>query len=155
MITVSTVVNASKTQMLCITYEILLDKLEYISENINELKSNENNNKIKVEETINESINIIKMLAGDLNFEFDIANQLFKLYVYVQGLLIKSKTKESMEEAYTIINKLYMSYKEISQGEEGGAPSISNAEKVYEGLTYGENKMGKTYAQDFNRGYKV
>ena len=156
MITVSAVANASRTNLLCITYEILLDKLRYISDNVDILKSKDIENKEsikKLKESIIDAIGILKMLAGDLNFEFDISNQLFSIYVYVQGILIKNKTKEGIEEAYSIIHKIYEPYKVLANNEEGSAPSINNAEQVYTGLTYDQNKLSETYIKESNRGY--
>ena len=155
MVTVSAIANSSKTQLLCITYEILLNKLKHISEHIEELRSENYSNKGEIEKDIEQSIRIVKMLANDLDFEFDISVYLFKLYVYVHGILIKNKTTEGINEAYTIIHKLYIAYKEISKNEINSGESMRNAEKIYNGLTYGENKLGKTYTQDFNRGYKA
>ena len=77
MITVSNVVNASKGELLCITYELFLEQIELAK------KSEEPAGR---KQAIQKAIKIIQMLVKDLNFEYELSKELFSLYVYVQGL---------------------------------------------------------------------
>lgn len=146
MITVSNVANASRGELLCITYELLLEAIE---------KAGECEDKKDRKPYIEKALEIIKMLAGDLNFEYELAHELFNLYVYVQGLLIKGKTKKEYDEAYRLIDKIYSAYKEITEKETDKEAVMQNAEAIYAGLTYGKNSIHETSVKDYNRGFKA
>ena len=145
MVTVSTIANASRGELLCITYEILLENIKNARENTGKQR----------QDYLKKSIEVVQILAGDLNFEFDLSKELFSIYIYVQGVLINAKTDEKIEEAYQLISKLYESFKEVSKRENEARPSIDNAEIVYAGLTYGPHHLNELSMKEANRGYKV
>lgn len=146
MITVSNVVNASRGELLCITYELLLEQIELATKNSNEDERKKYTKK---------AIEIVQVLVGDLDFQYDISKELFRIYVYVQGLLVNAKNNEVLEEAYKLINKLYEGFKVVTKEEEGKKPSMENAEKVYAGLTYGKGCMNEVSLGNENRGFKA
>ena len=145
MITVSNIANASRGELLCITYELLLEQIEMA------IKSEENERKKHLEK----SVQVIKMLVGDLNFEIPLSAELFRIYVYVQGILIQAKTNHKLEEAYDLIYKIYEAFKKIASEEVNKKPSMENAEIIYAGLTYGKTEIKEAIVQDYNRGFKV
>jgi len=145
MITVSKIANASRGELLCITYELLLEQIEMA------IKSEESERKKHIEK----SIQIIRMLVGDLDFEVSLSSELFRIYVYVQGLLIQAKTNQKLEEAYGLMHKIYDAFKKIAEEEDDKQPSMQNAEVVYAGLTYGKLDIKETTVQDYNRGFKA
>lgn len=148
MITVSNVVNATKGQLLCITYELLLEKIE--------LAKQKEGQERKIESK--KAIDIIQMLAGDLDFKVPISRDLFKIYVYVQGLLIQGKDLHKLEEAYNLIEKIYVGFKEAVKQEEiekTGTPSIQNAEVIYAGMTYGKGNLNEISLGNNNRGFEA
>lgn len=146
MITVSNVVNASKGELLCITYELLLEQIE---------KMSACENKIDRRPYIDKAVEILKMLVGDLDFEYEISKDLFRIYVYVQGLLLTKGDKEAFEEAHRLVSKIYNAYKEIVDKEENKKAVMENAEVVYAGLTYGKNSINEMSIKDYNRGFKA
>lgn len=145
MITVSNVANASRGELLCMTYELLLEQIELA------IKSESSEQK----KYLDKGIRIIRMLVGDLNFEIELSNELFRIYVYVQGLLIQGKSVEKLEEAYRLICKIYEAFKKIAEEEVDKRSSIQNAEIVYAGLTYGKNEVKEMVIKDYNRGFKA
>lgn len=146
MVTVSNVVNASKGELLCITYELLLEEIEMAqkSQEVDDRKRH-----------IQKAIKIVQMLAKDLNYEAEIANDLFRLYVYVQGLLINARRNDKLEEAYKLIHTIYEGYKKITEQEESKKPSMENAETIYAGLTYGRASINEMAIGEYNRGFKA
>ena len=146
MVTVSSVVNASKGELLCITYELLLEAIELgeKSQDVEERKRH-----------IRKAIEIIQMLVGDLNFEYELSKELFRIYVYVQGLLVNAKKNEQLEEAYRLINKLYEGFKKVAEQEGAKKPSMENAEAIYAGFTYGKDSIHEISVGRENRGFKA
>lgn len=145
MITVSTIANASRGELLCITYEMLLENIKVAEESTGEER----------EKYLKKSIEIIQMLVGDLNFEFDLSKELFRIYVYVQGLLVNAKNSEPIVEAYKLISKLHEGFKKAKEKEIPTNKSIDNAEVVYAGLTYGPNDLNELSMIQPNRGFKA
>ena len=145
MITVSNIANASRGELLCITYELLLEQIEMA------IKSEENERKKHLEK----GVQIIKMLVGDLDFKIPLSTELFHIYVYIQGILIQAKTSQKLEEAYHLIHKIYEAFKKIASEEVNKKPSMQNAEIIYAGLTYGKTEIKETTVQDYNRGFKA
>lgn len=145
MITVSSVANASRGQLLCITYELLLERIELAKQKEGQAR--------KIE--AKKAIDIVQMLVGDLNFDIEISKELFRIYVYVQGLLIQSKHTEKLEEAYKLIEKLYVAFKEITKNEAQNKPSIQNAEVIYAGMTYGKNDLNEMSLGSSKRGFEA
>lgn len=139
-------VNASKGELLCITYELLLEAIELgeKSQDVEERKRH-----------IKKAIEIIQMLVGDLNFEYELSKELFRIYVYVQGLLVNAKKNEQLEEAYRLINKLYEGFKKVAEQEEAKKPSMENAEAIYAGFTYGKDSIHEISVGRENRGFKA
>lgn len=145
MVTVSKIANASRGELLCITYELLLEQIEMaIKGEMSERKKH-----------LEKGIQIIRMLVGDLDFEIPLSNELFRIYVYVQGLLIQAKTNQKLEEAYGLVHKIYEAFKKNAEEEVDKRPSIENAEVVYAGLTYGKADIREITVQDYNRGFKA
>lgn len=145
MITVSNIANASRGELLCITYELLLEQIKMATKSEGEERKG----------YVEKGIYIIKMLVGDLDFEIPLSSELFHIYVYVQGLLIQAKTNQKLEEAYGLIHKIYEGFKKITEEEIDKKPSIQNAETIYAGLTYGKEDIKETILQDYNRGFKA
>ncbi|MBP3886897.1 MAG: flagellar protein FliS [Cellulosilyticum sp.] len=146
MITVSNIANASRGELLCITYELLLEQIELAKESEQIQQRKEHTQK---------AIKIIHMLVGDLDFSIELSHELFRIYVYVQGLLINAKQNDKLEEAYRLIHKIYEGYKRISAEEEGKKPSIANAEAIYAGFTYGKQSVNEFTMGNQNRGFKA
>ena len=145
MITVSNVAQASRGELLCMTYELLLEQIEQaIKSEVPERKK-----------YLDKSIQILRMLVGDLDFEIPLSSELFRIYVYVQGLLIQGKTVKKLEEAYRLVNKIYEAFKKITEEDCDKKSSIQNAEVIYAGLTYGKNQINETVLTDSNRGFKA
>lgn len=146
MITVSNIVNASRGELLCITYELLLERIELA------IKSEEADERKK---HIYKAIEVVQMLAGDLDFEIELSKELFRIYVYVQGLLINAKENDKLEEAYKLIDKIYQAYKKITEEEVNKRPSMQNTEAIYAGLTYGKSSINEMTIGGENRGFKA
>lgn len=146
MITVSNIANASRGELLCITYELLLEQIDLAtkSANLEERKK-----------SIQKAIKIIHMLVGDLDLTIELSHELFRIYVYVQGLLINAKEDDKLQEAYRLIYKIYEGYKKVLEEEESKTPSIANAETVYAGFTYGKQSVNEFTMADQNRGFKA
>ena len=145
MITVSNIANASREELLCITYELLLERLK-----VSIITTGEEQKR-----HLGKAIEIIKMLACDLDFEYGISKNLFEIYVYVQGVLVNVKTSKEIEEVYKLMEMLHEGFQEVTRKVEKSDPAIENVEQVYAGLTYGNSELNEQSITTKNRGYKA
>jgi flagellar protein FliS len=146
MVTVSTIANATQGELLCITYEMFLYNIEEALKTSGESR----------DEYIMRALDIIRTLAGDLNFEMVIAQDLFKLYIYVQGILItRNVTDEKLEHAYKIIDVIYKGFLQICDKTLEASPSMKNAEAIYAGMTYSKSDLNEMVIRDNNRGFRA
>ncbi len=153
MITVSRIANANRGDLLCITYEFLLEQIGYLID-IKTDNDQEADTLVKYYKHLDKCKQILAMLVRDLDFNQSISGDLFKLYVYVQGVLIKAKTVEELEVAQDIINKLYEAFEEAAKEDESSSV-MKNTEEVYAGLTYGPNDINETVTGSTGRGYNA
>lgn len=146
MTTVSAIANASQGELLCITYEIFLESIKEAKQQTKDERS----------VYINKALHSIKVLTEDLDFEIPLAQELFRLYVYVQGILVQPQvTDEKLEHVYHIIDNIYQGFAEVTQSQIEGIPSMQNIETVYAGMTYGKNDLNEMVIKDENRGFKA
>ena len=146
MITVSSVANATKSELVCIGYEICLDNIQRALDAPIEEKKNK----------VNQALESIKILSQALNFEVPLATNIFKIYVYVQGLLIKEwKDDHKLQEAYDLMHILYEGYVAVARQDTSTVTSMKNTESIYAGMTYGKNELNEVILQDKDRGFKA
>ena len=148
MITTSRIVNASEIELVCITYEMFFEAIEKAIEAPVEAR----------QEEIGRARAVLMVLTENLNFEAGIASDLFKLYVYVQNLLINDYQKDSkLREAYELIEMLYRGYKGLLERGivEGHEPVIANAEHVVAGMTYGRDDVDEMVIDSKYRGFNA
>jgi flagellar protein FliS len=146
MVTVSAIANASQGELLCITYELFLYNIEQA------LKEETEKKKVYRDK----AVEILKTLTEDLNFEAPIANNLFQLYIYIQGVLLQyDVTNKKLEHIYKVMNILYKGFLEAAEKEGQSEPSMKNAETIYAGMTYGKSDLNEVVFSDQNRGFKA
>lgn len=146
MITVSSIANASEVELLCKTYEILME----------DIKESIGKDYLERVKYIEHAKKVLKVLSGNLDFKYELANDLFDIYIYIQNLLINSfKIDSKLEEAYKLIDTIYQGYLQNEKNEKIKKPSIANAQSVYAGMTYGKGQLSEFTLEDNNRGYKA
>lgn len=146
MITVERVASASRGELLCITYELLMESIK----KIDLCREVEEKERYK-----NKVLEIIKMLIGDLDFNYEIAKPLFHLYIYVQKLIIQGKSNKEYKEAYELIQKLYSAYQEATLLDSDQTPVMKNVQSIYAGYTYGLQGVNETSSDYYTRGMKA
>lgn len=136
MITPTHVAGATDTQLVCITYELFLEAIR--------------------EKNIKKAKEILGVLAENLNFEVELAHNLFNLYIYIQNILINHyKQDNKLQEAYELIEIIYKGYVQIAKESEGVANAMVNAQTVYAGMTYGKGYLNEVMVESANRGFKA
>lgn len=100
----------------------------------------------------------IDELISALNFSYELAGNLYSIYVFCKDSLAKSMYKRDttdMEYAVRLMKKLYDGFVQVA-AQDMSAPLMKNTQQVYAGYTYGKDDLVET-CQDANtsRGFLV
>lgn len=146
------ITQANKTQLITILYEMILLYLEEAEEAlVIEDKAAYKNALRKIRGCMNE-------LTASLHFEYELAQNLLQLYLYINRELVQAGIhyeKENLAHVKSIIGKLHEAYQQIESQDVSG-PIMGNTQTVYAGLTYGRNTLTENIADPgANRGFCV
>jgi flagellar protein FliS len=146
------ITQANKTQLITILYEMVL---LYIDEAEDAIDRNENT---EYKSAIRRIRGCMNELTTSLNLEYELAQNILQLYLYVNRELVQASahnTKENLEHVRMVIGELRKAYKQIEDQDQSG-PVMGNAQTVYAGLTYGRNTLTENITDPAsNRGFCV
>lgn len=144
MVTVANIVNATDTQLICMTYDLFVESIE------DALSVEGLERKTKLVRTRE----ILMSLSENLNLEVQIGKDLFRLYVYIQNILLNAWQQDTkLEEAKQLIEMIASGYKTISQ--EAKTVAVDNAQSIYAGMTYGKGYLNEMIVDTPSRGFKA
>ena len=146
------ITQANKTQLITILYEMVLIYIDEAETALSEDDRAEYRSAIrKIRGCMNE-------LTASLNLEYDLAQNLLQLYLYVNRELVQASVhneKENLEHIRLVIGELQKAYKKIENQDVSG-PVMGNTQTVYAGLTYGRNTLTENITDPAsNRGFCV
>ena len=97
-------------------------------------------------------------LMGTLNFSYELAGQLYRIYVFCRDALARSMYRsklDDMEDAVRLMKKLYDGFVKVAK-EDDSAPLMKNTQQVYAGYTYGRDDLVESFqSSDASRGFLV
>ncbi|MFP4697741.1 MAG: flagellar protein FliS [Eubacteriales bacterium] len=146
------VVQASKCELVVISYEFILDLIQDAE------RALEQNNKELFEEKVKKTQKVLKTLINSLDFCYDISRNLMSLYIYTNQQLVYALFSYNdiyLKNAEKILDILLAGWMGVCDDEESN-PLITNAQKLYAGLTYGKKSLNETILNDSeSRGLKA
>ena len=146
------ITQANKTQLITILYEMTL---LYIDE---AEKALDVDNKAEFKSAIRKIRGCMNELTASLHLEYELAQNLLQLYLYVNRELVQASShfeKENLEHVRLVIGELQKAYRQIENQDTSG-PVMGNTQTVYAGLTYGRNTLTENIANpSANRGFCV
>lgn len=146
------ITQANKTQLITILYEMVLLYVEDAK------KALELEDKQEFRTSIRRIRGCMNELTASLNYEYEIAQNLLQLYLYINRELVQASIhydKERLDHIQLVIEKLQKAYRQIESLDTTG-PVMNNTQTIYAGLTYGRNTLTENLANpSANRGYCV
>ncbi len=146
------ITQANPTDMIVILYEMTLMFLEEAKE------AGEKEDFEAYKEGIRKTRACINELIGSLHMEYEIAGNLYKLYMFCIRRLAQAEVRKEVQvlaEIEMVISKLKDAYAEIAP-QNSAAPVMSNTQTVYSGLTYGKGALAEDVTnQGSNRGMLI
>lgn len=143
--------QCNKGELIVIMYDIVFAYLEEAKEAYSKNDYNAYKTAIKRADVS------IQELIQSLDFSYDVAKQLYPLYVYSKRALAKAiyqNKTDGIMEAENVLRRLYSSFKEAAKSDTSG-PLMRNTQKVYAGITYGKNDLNESYIDNTQRGFLV
>lgn len=146
------ITQANKTQLITILYEMVL---LYIDEAQDALSAND---RTEYKAVIRKIRGCMNELTQSLHMEYDLAQKLLQLYLYIDRELTQAAIHtdmENLEHVRMVIGELQKAYRQIEAQDTSG-PVMENIQTVYAGLTYGRSTLTENIADPAaNRGYCV
>lgn len=100
----------------------------------------------------------VSELISTLNFSYDLAKNLYSIYVFCRDSLARSMYKRDLtdvEQARRLMEKLYDGFVHAA-GQDKSEPLMKNTQQVYAGYTYGRDDLVETCQDsDISRGFLV
>ena len=143
--------QANKTQLITILYEMVLLYIDEAEDALNV------DNKVEYKSAVRKIRGCMDELTASLNLNYELAQNLLQLYLYVNRELVKASShyeKENLEHVRLVVEKLHKAYEQI-QDQDTSGPVMGNTQAVYAGLTYGRNNLTENIADSANRGFCV
>lgn len=145
------IVNAGRSELLIINYEMLLVQIDEAVEALDTQNDNQ------FARAMVNAQKMLRELSSSLDFKYEIAKELMSIYIYVNKKFIDAsmkKERDALLEAQKLLEILLDGWKLVEFEDE--APVVSNAQKVYAGLTYGKESLNETVDSGAgHRGFKA
>lgn len=146
------ITQANKTQLITILYEMILLYLDEAREALDKGEKSVYKNAIrKIRGCMNE-------LTESLHLEYEIAQNLLQLYLYINKELVHASIhydKENLAHVEAVIRPLQEAYRKLEMQDSSG-PVMANTQTVYAGLTYGRNTLNENITDPAaNRGFCI
>ena len=142
--------QANRTELVAITYEIILDNIDNAEKYLAEPAVPEYRQELKMAEKL------LGELMRSLDYTYPIAAQLLQLYEYIQRILVASEISgcdKGLASVRNVLEKLKAAFLEISAQDDSGSV-MENAQQIYAGLTYGKGTLNESdMSSGANRGF--
>ena len=147
----SKITLSNRTGLTVVTYEILF---AYLADAKSALKEERFED---YKQAIRQAQKCISELMVTLNFSYELAAELYRVYAYGKELLAKALYKRSeaeIDECERLMKMLHASFVEVAKTDES-APLMKNTEQVYAGYTYGRSDVNSSSDANPSRGFFV
>lgn len=138
--------QCNKGGMIVIIYDIIFAYLEEAKEAYGQ----QDREKFKI--AVRKADRGILELIQALDFSYDLAKELYPLYVFCREQLATSMYKYQLleiQQAEKILRRLYDSFEKVA-AQDQSEPLMKNTQQVYAGYTYGRDNLIEN-CQEFDR----
>lgn len=144
------IAQSNRAQLVVICYEIGLSYLEEAK------KAGEEKEWEHFRTALRQSDQVLAHLQDRLNFQYDLSRNLYQLYDFCRGQLMKAMYQQSvmpLQQTEVILKELHEAFQTVSQ-QDGSAPLMQNTQQVYAGMTYGKEQLNENFQDlDSSRGF--
>ncbi len=146
------ITQANATELIVILYDMILVYIEEAREAF------EKNKEEDYMQSLRKIRNCIGELMESLNLDYEMARNMYSLYVFFLKEIVKAETKKEkfayLENIKPMIESLRNAYNQVAS-ENSNGPVMKNTQTVYAGLTYGKKDVNVNLEQLSNRGFRI
>ena len=146
------ITQANATELIVILYDMILVYIKEAGEFW------ETDNEEEYLRSLQKIRNCIGELMDSLNLDYEMARNMYSLYVFFLKEIVKAEMKENgisyIEAIKPMIESLRNAYNKVASENKNG-PLMQNTQTVYAGLTYGRNDVNVNLEQLSNRGFRI
>lgn len=146
------ITQANSTELIVILYDMILVYVDEAKEAF------EKNNEEDYMQSLRKIRNCIGELMESLNLDYEMARNMYSLYVFFLKEIVKAETKKEkfayLENIKPMIESLRNAYNQVACENKSG-PVMKNTQTVYAGLTYGKKDVNVNLEQLSNRGFRI
>ena len=146
------ITRANATELIVILYDMILVYIKEAGEFWEE------KNKEGYLRSLQKIRNCIGELMESLNLEYEMARNMYSLYVFFLKEIVKAEKKQEgyafLEDIKPMIESLRNAYSQVASDNKSG-PLMQNTQTVYAGLTYGRKDINVSLEQLSNRGFRA
>ena len=143
------IIAANRSTLIVVMYEMIFSYMEDMYEAFDK------DEWIDAKEAISHAEAIIRRLIADLDFNYELAKELYSLYEFClrrMALARVKKSKEPVKESEKVLRNLYKGMLEMAAKDDSPA-LMQNREDMYYGLTYGKNSLNEIATSVNRRGF--
>lgn len=140
------VVQANRTELLVIVYEILQEELKQA------LIEYEKQDMEAFDIALKNAQKFLNELMGTLDYQYELSFRLLSIYKYINKVIIRDRLRgqdAELEGCIGIIGRIHDAYAQISSEDKEG-PVMKNVQQVYAGLTYGRHALSEVSVDESN-----
>ncbi len=142
------VAEASRSELTVIVYDVIL-------EDITEARDICDKDRAEFKHLCLHASRFVSELMRTLDFRYDLAKELMRLYIYVNGKLNEaafSGRVKPLDEAERVMPKLREAFAEVAKQDKSG-PLMAHTQQLTAGLTYGKGSLNEVTLDETNRGF--
>lgn len=145
--------QASSTELVIISYELIITKLEEAEYKFH------NGSHDEFVFSLHKAQQTLTHMMDSLNYEYKISYDLLSLYLYINKKIANSVCKldpKALENSISILMKLKSGFEGIKDKDRFGSV-MDNTQQIYAGLTYRKDKLIEVNAdfENLSRGYTI
>lgn len=147
------VTQANKTQLVVITYEVILNSI------VSAKEAYKNQDWFAYNKDLKRAQKLLNELMGALDFKFRLSFELMSLYQFCGTCIVKGMYQKTVNELDTVegvISRLQAAF-EIVAKQDLSAPVMQNTQAIYAGLTYGKHSLNEVFLNEdeTKRGFRA
>lgn len=140
------VVQANRTELLVIVYEILQEELKQA------LIEYEKQDVAAFDMALKNAQKFLNELMGTLDYQYELSFRLLSIYKFINKVIIRDRLQvrvDELEACIGMIGRIHDAYAQIAPEDREG-PVMKNVQQVYAGLTYGKHALSEVSVDESN-----
>lgn len=144
------ITQGNKSEIIVVVYEIFFSYLDDARQAIKDQDD------VALAEGARRASSAVEHLKNSLDFKYDLANELYPLYVFTQKALTRAvyrRDESELDSARAVMQPLSEAFVEVAK-QDTSKSLMQNGESIVAGYTYGRNSLNEASATyDKNRGF--